>query len=70
MGLFFGEFDMDTTLEVAHEESYDKGRMEDKKAGKRKGIISTARNLLNMGFPIESIAKATGLSTAEIEKLI
>ena len=61
MGLFFGEFNMDTALEVAREESYDKGKME--------GIISTARNLLDMRLPIESIAKATGLSPAEIEKL-
>ena len=51
----------------------EKGKMEGIKKGiekgKMEGILATAKNLLNMGFPIESIAKATGLSPAEIEKL-
>lgn len=34
-----------------------------------KGIIKTAQNLIKMGMPIEQIAKATGLSEEEIEKI-
>ncbi|UTC62381.1 Rpn family recombination-promoting nuclease/putative transposase [Treponema sp. OMZ 787] len=41
--------------------------------GYREGIeqkaIETAKNLLEMNFPIENIAKATGLSITEIENL-
>ena len=60
MGLFFCEFNMDEALEVACEESYDDKEIE--KKGDTEGIISTAKSLLDMRFPIESIAKATGLS--------
>ena len=52
------------------ESSFKRGIEKGIEKGRTEGIISTARNLLNMGFPIESIAKATGLSTAKIEKLI
>ena len=37
--------------------------------GMEKGIIKTAQNLIKMGMPIEQIAKATGLSEEEIEKI-
>ena len=44
-----------------------------KKRGVAEGIkianCGTARNLLAMNMPIESIAKATGLSVAEIQAL-
>ena len=33
------------------------------------GILTTAKNLFSMGFPIESIMQATGLSKEELEKL-
>ena len=61
MGLFLGEYDQNVALEVAREESYDRGRLE--------GYKNTAKNLLTMGLPIEDIAKATGLSEVEIAKL-
>ena len=38
--------------------------------GMEKGIIKTAQNLIKMGMPIEQIAKATGLSEEEIEKIL
>jgi len=73
MGLFFGEYDQNTALEVAREESYDRGRLEGKLEGKlegrQEGYKNTAKNLLSMGLPIKDIAKATGLSQGEIEKL-
>ena len=37
--------------------------------GRKEGIINTAKNLITMNIPIESIAKATGLTQEEIAKL-
>lgn len=37
--------------------------------GMEKGIAKTALNFKKMGFPIKDIAKATGLTVEEIEKL-
>ena len=65
MGLFLGEYDQNIALEVAREESYDKGRLE----GRLEGMKSTAKNFLSLGVPIEKVAKATGLSKKEIEGL-
>lgn len=39
------------------------------KKGKEEGKAEMARNLKAMGFPIEAIAKASGLSIEEIEQL-
>ena len=36
---------------------------------KRKSLLETAKNLLDMNIPITSIIKATGLSEKEIVKL-
>ena len=77
MGLFFGEFNMDTALEVAREESYDKGikkgieRGMEKgiERGREEGILTTAKNFLSLGIPIEDVIKATGLPRAELESL-
>ena len=65
MGLFLGEYDQNKLVETAKEESYNRGKLE----GKLEGYKNTAKNLLVMGLPIEAIAKATGLSTYEIQKL-
>ena len=40
-----------------------------KEEGKAEGKAEMARNLKAMGFPIEAIAKASGLSIEEIEQL-
>ena len=49
------------------------GREEGKAIGLEKGIhkkaLETAKNLLDMNFPIGTISKATGLSEAEITQL-
>ncbi len=37
--------------------------------GKKEGILETAKNLKNIGIDIDKIAKATGLTKEEIEKL-
>ncbi|TAE43561.1 MAG: hypothetical protein EAY69_11780 [Cytophagales bacterium] len=48
-------------LETAKEESFEKGIKE--------GIKETAKNCKKLGFSIEDIIKATGLTIDEIEKL-
>ena len=45
------------------------GRSKGRREGIKKGILTTAKNFLSMGFPIESIMQATGLSKEELEKL-
>ena len=37
--------------------------------GMEKGKVDVARNLKNMGLPIDDIIKATGLTTEDIEAL-
>ena len=37
--------------------------------GVNEGIITTAKNMLNLGIEIDKISKATGLSIEEIENL-
>ena len=46
-----------------------RGRAEGEAKGEAKGIASTARRMLNLGFPLEQVALATGLSLDEIEAL-
>ena len=81
MGLFLGEYDQNVALEVAREESYDRGVLEGEARGilkgEAKGMLrgrlegykNTAKNLLSMGLPIDDITKATGLPKKEIERL-
>jgi predicted transposase/invertase (TIGR01784 family) len=44
---------------------FERGREE----GREEGKIITAHNLLQLGVDVETIAKATGLSADEIDKL-
>ena len=46
-----------------------KGRAEGEAKGRAEGIADTARNLKAMGLSVADIAKATGLTAAEIEAL-
>ncbi len=48
----------------------DEGKQEGVKVGKLEGKIETARELLKNGVDIDIIAKATGFSREEIEKLV
>ena len=45
------------------------GRAEGEKMGMEKGKMETAKNLLAMGMKVEDIARATGLSIEEINRL-
>ena len=54
-------------------EGQEKGRCiglaEGRAEGSRQAKVETAKNLLDIGLSIENIAKTTGLSREEIEKL-
>ena len=50
-------------------EGVQEGMREGMREGERKAKLETARNLLEMGTPVEHIAKATKLTIAEIEEL-
>jgi predicted transposase/invertase (TIGR01784 family) len=49
--------------------AYDTGKFEGKIEGKREGKIETARAMKKDGLPISTIAKYTGLTEAEVDKL-
>ncbi|MDR2690002.1 MAG: hypothetical protein LBB76_09640, partial [Azoarcus sp.] len=68
---------MMTIAEQLKQIGWEKGREEGEAIGEARGQaigeakarLSLARNLLNMNFPVEKIAEATGLSAAEIQSL-
>ena len=51
------------------EEGRAEGRLEGITQGKAQGKFETARNCLSLNLPLETIAKITGLSIEEIERL-
>ena len=56
-------------LEKGIEKGIEKGREEGREEGIYSKAIETAKKLIGMNLSIENIAKATGLSKEEIEKL-
>ena len=56
-------------LEVGRTQGLEEGRTQGLEEGRVEGVLSTARNLLAMGIPPETIAQATGLNIGEIKKL-
>ena len=64
------ERDRISGLYAARQEGLEEGLEEGRKEGRKEGLESTARNLLAMGgLTHEQVAKATGLSLEEIQKL-
>ncbi|MCP4486114.1 MAG: transposase, partial [Gammaproteobacteria bacterium] len=67
--------------EEGREEGREEGKKEGREEGKKEGItlgaeigekkakLQTAKNLLNIGLSVDDIAKATGLSSSDIEHL-
>ena len=51
------EYDYDTDIAVQREEAYEEAKIE------------TAKNLLSENLPIEQVARCTGLSIEQVEKL-
>ena len=70
--------DIKNSIDTAKEEGRKKGREEGRKEGREEGReegvakekLATAKRLLDMGLTQEQVAKGTGLSIKEIEKLI
>ena len=58
--------DIKNSIDTAKEEGREEGREE----GVAKEKLATAKRLLGMGLTQEQVAKGTGLSIKEIEKLI
>ncbi len=56
-------------LEESMEKGLEKGRAEGRAEGEKEKAMSIAKNLLALDLPMETIAKATGLSEQEIDKL-
>ena len=58
--------DIKNSIETAKEEGREEGREE----GVAKEKVATANRLLGMGLAQEEVAKGTGLSIEEIERLV
>lgn len=58
-----------TAEKKGHKEGLEEGRAEGLEEGEKKGIFKTAKNLLALGLPLETIIQATGLSEDEIKRL-
>lgn len=58
--------DIKNSIDTAKEEGREEGREE----GVAKEKLATAKRLLGMGLTQEQVAKGTGLSIEEIERLV
>ena len=75
--MLIAEYDYDVDIAVQREEALQEGEAKGFSLGVTQGIsegsyqkaIETAKNLLGLGLSVANIAKATGLTEAEIEKL-
>ena len=71
--MLVAEYDYDTDIAVQREESLRIGIQQGIEQGFSDGSyqtkLETAKNLLEMGFAIEAIVRATGLSREEVESV-
>ena len=67
--MLVAEYDYDTDIAVQREESLRIGIQQGFSDGSYKTKLETAKNLLEMGFAIEAIVRATGLSKEEVENI-
>ena len=75
--MLVAEYDYDTDIAVQREESLRIGIQQGIEQGIEQGFsegsyqtkLETAKNLLEMGFAIEAIVRATGLSKEEVENV-
>lgn len=66
-----------SALKTAEKKGHKEGRAEGRaegleeglEEGEKKGVFKTAKNLLALGLPLETIIQATGLSEDEIKRL-
>ena len=73
LNMLLAEYDYETDIAVQRAEereiAFAEGISQGISQGVYKNKLETAKNLAEMGFTVEAIAKATGLSCEEIEKL-
>ena len=69
LNMLLAEYDYETDIAVQRAEEREIAFAEGISQGVYKNKLETAKNLAEMGFTVEAIAKATGLSCEEIEKL-
>ena len=77
MNMLIAEYDYDVDIAVQREEEREIALKEGEAKGFSEGIsegsyqkaLETAKNLVGLGLSIENIARATGLTEAEIEQL-
>ena len=77
INMLIAEYDYDTDIAVQRRESLMIGLQQGLAEGKSLGFaegshqtkLETARNLCVMGLSVENIAKATGLTPAEVEAI-
>ena len=67
--MLIGEYDYNTDIAVQREESFDSGLAEGEARGSRQAKLETARLMKAEPLASDLIAKVTGLSKEEIEKL-
>ena len=67
--MLVAEYDYDIDIAVQREEASKIAFAQGISQGSYQKAIETAKNLTEMGFAVESIAKATGLSLEEIDTL-
>ena len=75
--MLIAEYDYDTDIAVQRQESLmiglqqgiQQGIQQGFSNGSRQKALETAKNLLYIGVSIENIAKATGLTQAEVEAI-
>ena len=60
---------MEEGIEKGREEGKMEGRAEGRSEGREEALLSAARKLLEMGLPIQEIAKATGLDEEQLKSL-
>jgi predicted transposase/invertase (TIGR01784 family) len=63
------EYNRDEEMEAVREEAWEYGLEEGLEKGREEGIITTARNALAKGIPIETVQEITGLDRSVIEEL-
>jgi len=69
INMLIAEYDYDTDIAVQREEAGKIAFAQGISQGSRQKALETAKNLLQFGLSVENIAKATGLSQKEVEKL-
>ena len=69
INMLVAEYDYDTDIAVQREEAGKIAFAQGISQGSHQKALETAKNLLQFGLSVENIAKATGLSQKEVEKL-